>query len=80
MIKVADQEAIQISKMIEWASSNKKMVKFSIYCNNDTMFIASIDSNGKGDARTIMGMGKNLTEAMTQYSSERVKHENFLNN
>ena len=72
-MKIKDEEMTEFTKMMNWGIATKTIVKFSVYCNSDTIFISSIDSHGKGDAITIMGMGSSLTEAMISYTNERGK-------
>jgi len=79
-MKIEMNEMEQFTSMMNWGISNKMIVKFSVYCNSDTIFISSIDSNGKGDVKTIMGMGSTLTKAMISYTNERGRYVDFFSN
>lgn len=79
-MRVETSEMEQFTAMMNWGIKKESIIKFSVYCNSDTMFISSIEANGDGHTEVILGMGSNLTKAMISYSNERAKYAHLFDN
>lgn len=62
-MKLNKNETNNFVKMMEWASKEKSIKKFSVYVQNNSIFICCLKIGGK----VIQGNGKTLAEAMNGY-------------
>ena len=62
-MKLNEEETKQFVKMMEWANNEKSIKKFSVYVQNNTIFIVCNKNGGK----VIQGNGSTLTQAMKGY-------------